>query len=133
MNFMRFMAQDLREYMAKLGVRTVEELVGRTDLLRVRPAEPGSRASEMDLTALLHNPLVETSNVHFDPKAVYDFQLEETLDEGADEEVQKSFDMAQSETVAETDRRQHRTGLGSFLAVEITPNSATLCPTTPSM
>ena len=35
-NFMRFMAQDLREYMAKLGVRTVDELVGRTDLLKVK-------------------------------------------------------------------------------------------------
>ena len=42
MNFMRFMAEDLREYMAKLGVRTVDELVGRTDLLKVKaaPAAP---------------------------------------------------------------------------------------------
>ena len=47
MNFMKFMAQELREYMAKLGVRTVDELVGRTDLLKVRPAPAGSRASEM--------------------------------------------------------------------------------------
>ena len=35
-NFMRFIAQELREYMAKLGVRTVDELVGRSDLLKVR-------------------------------------------------------------------------------------------------
>ena len=53
MNFMRFMAEDLREYMAKLGVRTVDELVGRTDLLKVKAAPAGSRAGEMDLTALL--------------------------------------------------------------------------------
>ena len=33
-NFMHFVAQELREYMAKLGVRTVDELVGRTDLLK---------------------------------------------------------------------------------------------------
>ena len=33
-NFMKFIAQELREYMAKLGVRTVDELVGRTDLLK---------------------------------------------------------------------------------------------------
>ena len=33
-NFMRFIAQNLREYMAKLGVRTIDELVGRTDLLK---------------------------------------------------------------------------------------------------
>ena len=47
------MAEDLREYMAKLGVRTVDELVGRTDLLKVKAAPAGSRAGEMDLTALL--------------------------------------------------------------------------------
>ena len=35
-NFMRFIAQELREHMAKLGVRTVEELVGRSDLLQLR-------------------------------------------------------------------------------------------------
>ena len=34
MNFMTFIAQQLREYMAKLGVRTVDEMVGRTDLLK---------------------------------------------------------------------------------------------------
>ena len=56
MNFMRFMAEDLREYMAKLGVRTVDELVGRTDLLKVKPAPAGSRASEMDLDGAFAEP-----------------------------------------------------------------------------
>ena len=80
MNFMRFMAQELREYMAKLGVRSVEELVGRTDLLRVKPEPSGSRASELDLTALLSNPMIADNHVHFDPKAAYNFQLEKTPD-----------------------------------------------------
>ena len=35
-NFMRFIAQELREYMAKLGVRTIDEMVGRSDLLKVK-------------------------------------------------------------------------------------------------
>ena len=80
MNFMRFMAEDLREYMAKLGVRTVDELVGRTDLLRVKDAAPGSRASKMDLDCILHNPAIANSNVHFVPADTYDFHLENTLD-----------------------------------------------------
>ena len=37
MNFMLFIAQELREYMAKLGVRTIDELVGRTEFLRYGP------------------------------------------------------------------------------------------------
>ena len=64
-NYLTFVAQELREYMAKLGVRTIDELVGRTDLLKVKPAAPGSRASKMDLDCILHNPAIENSNVHF--------------------------------------------------------------------
>ena len=45
-NFMHFIAEELREYMAKLGVHTVDELVGRTDLLKVREGLDESRAEE---------------------------------------------------------------------------------------
>ena len=73
-NFMHFVAQELREYMAKLGIRTVDELVGRTDLL-VRNEE----AADIDLSGLLHR--VSGENLHFDPKNAYDFELEHTADE----------------------------------------------------
>ena len=79
-NYLTFVAQELREYMAKLGVRTVDELVGRTDLLRVKPAAPGSRAAELDLDCILHNPAIANSNVHFIKEDSYDFHLENTLD-----------------------------------------------------
>ena len=52
-NFMKFIAQELREYMAKLGIRTVNELVGRTDLLKVREDctlnNINGRTGELDL------------------------------------------------------------------------------------
>lgn len=82
MNFMRFMAQNLREYMAKLGVRTIDELVGRTDLLKVKE-EPGSeRASALNLEQILYNPHEGTKKaVTYNPKKIYDFELEKTLDE----------------------------------------------------
>ena len=50
-NFMRFIAQDLREYMAKLGVRTIDELVGRTDLLKVKEDAKTPMAAKMDLVS----------------------------------------------------------------------------------
>ena len=56
MNFMRFIAEELREYMAKLGVRTVDELVGRTDLLKVKDEPTSSRAAALDLSGVLYNP-----------------------------------------------------------------------------
>ena len=80
-NFMRFIAQELREHMAKLGVRTVEELVGRTDLLRVRKHAVNERAATVDLSAILGNPYVNGAyKTHFDPADAYDFHLEQTVD-----------------------------------------------------
>ena len=121
-NFMRFMAEDLREYMARLGVHTVDELVGRTDLLKVKDAPAGSRASEMDLTALLKNPLVENSSVHFNAKDVYNFGLEKTPDMRVlMKKFKKSFDMAEPKPmtveleVGNTDR-----AFGTIFGSEIT-------------
>ncbi len=79
-NYLQFVAEELREYMALLGVRTIDDLVGRTDLLRVKPATPDTRAATLKLDAILSNPLIEDSHVHFDPKDVYDFELENTVD-----------------------------------------------------
>ncbi|MDE6939830.1 MAG: glutamate synthase subunit alpha, partial [Lachnospiraceae bacterium] len=79
MNFMRFIAQELREYMAKLGVRTVDELVGRTDLLKMRDELPKGTV-KLDLSLILNNPY-QTEKAVFDPRQVYDFELEKTLDE----------------------------------------------------
>ena len=80
-NFMRFIAQDLREYMARLGVRTVDELVGRSDLLKVREGLTG-RQAEIDLSNILNNPFAgKGQKVTFDPKQVYNFELEKTLDQ----------------------------------------------------
>ena len=78
-NFMYFVARELREYMAALGIRTVDELVGRCDLLRVREKLVTRRAETLDLGALLQNPYGDHVP-HFDPAAAYDFQLERTAD-----------------------------------------------------
>ena len=79
-NYLTFVAQELREYMAKLGIRTIDELVGRTDLLHVKSAPADSRMSKMDLDCILHNPAIVNSNVHFQKEDTYDFHLENTLD-----------------------------------------------------
>ena len=75
-NFMHFIAQELREYMAKLGVRTVDELVGRTDLLRVKDS---AAAKHIDFSAILaHNEAGEKQ--HFDQDDIFDFELDKTID-----------------------------------------------------
>ena len=75
-NFMHFIAQELREYMAKLGIRTVDELVGRTDLLR---AKSSAAAKNIDLSAVLGGVKASGSQ-HFVPEDIFDFELDKTLD-----------------------------------------------------
>ncbi len=80
-NFMRFIARQLREYMARLGVRRVDELVGRTDLLKMRE-DLKPRLSQIDLEQILSESSGDSRKKQiFDPKQVYDFELEKTLDE----------------------------------------------------
>lgn len=81
-NFMHFIAQELREYMAKLGIRTVDELVGRSDLLKVKETADDSQLSKIDLSKILNNPYVNSDSPRiFNPDDVYDFELENTIDE----------------------------------------------------
>ena len=74
-NFMHFVAQELREYMAKLGIRTVDELVGRTDLLKKKDNIGSSRAARVDLTNILGNPYAGMKLAGYRQKQVFDFKL----------------------------------------------------------
>jgi glutamate synthase (ferredoxin) len=58
-NFMRFIAEELREIMAQLGIRTVEEMVGRADKLEPRQAIAHWKAKGLDFTNLLYSPEVD--------------------------------------------------------------------------
>ena len=53
-NFMRFIAEDFRRVMAELGFRTVDEMVGRTDLLEMREALEHWKAKGLDYSSILH-------------------------------------------------------------------------------
>lgn len=81
-NFMRFIAQELREYMARLGIKNVDQLIGRTDLLKPGESSKAGKAAKVDLSAILNNPFLgDPSGSRFDAKQIYNFELEKTLDE----------------------------------------------------
>ena len=87
-NFMMFIAEELREYMSKLGVRTLDELVGRTDLLKVRE-DLSEREKKIDLSAILGCDLKE--EISYNNKSGFDFRLSETIDE---KELEQKFSSA---------------------------------------
>ena len=78
-NFMKFIAEELREYMAKLGVRTLDELIGRSDLLKVKDGVEQKKAAEVDLSKILSTDFAQ-ERVNYSKKNVYDFKLESTKD-----------------------------------------------------
>ena len=78
MNFMEFVAQELRMIMAKLGVRTVDELVGHTEYLHILPHQITQRAAMVDVSGILARCGEE--NCHYDPVQRFDFKLDTTLD-----------------------------------------------------
>ncbi|NLT96941.1 MAG: glutamate synthase subunit alpha, partial [Christensenellaceae bacterium] len=118
MNFMRFVAQELREIMAKLGIRTVDELVGRTDLLTVRKNLRNKRAASVDMSLILNDG--KGANVHFEPAAVYDFRLEETADVRVLlKEFKENLETGQKKTIKMKVSNTDRT-FGTLFGAEVT-------------
>ena len=78
-NFMRFIAQDLREIMAQLGFRTVEEMIGRVDRLMPRTAIDHWKAKGFDFSNILYQPDVGAEIGRF-RQIDQDHGLEKSLD-----------------------------------------------------
>ena len=119
-NFMHFIAEELREYMAKLGVRTVDELVGHTEFLKVKDNLSKSQ-KQVDLSLILENPYVGSKEkVTFDPKQVYDFKLENTMDEKVLlKQLDKAIETGARRSI-EVDVKNTDRAFGTILGSEIT-------------
>ena len=118
-NFMLFIAEELREYMAKLGVRSVDELVGRTDLIKKKDALEGAKKN-IDLSRIIDADASEACA--YDKKIPYDFELpskkdqqlldqDKTLMTAIKNKKSKSFEVQ----VTNTDRT-----FGTLIGAEIT-------------
>lgn len=120
-NFMRFIAEEMREYMSKLGFRTVDEMVGRSDLIRKKDHVSSEKAARINLDAILNNPYANTgSRVTFDPAAVYNFELEKTMDERILlKELLPAMDKREPKKISVRVSNTDRT-LGTILGAEIT-------------
>ena len=115
-NFMHFIARQLREIMASLGVRSVEELVGRTDFLRVRP-DLTEKQQKLDLSRILMPARREDDVV-----SSYDFRLNLTKDELellSSGEVRMALEKGTPAEISVKVRNTDRT-FGTLLGAEIT-------------
>ena len=121
-NFMIFTARHLREIMSRLGVRTVDELVGRTDLLKLR-GDLNDREKNIDLSRIIGGKSGR-NDVHIDRehKDLYDFRLEKTVDERillASKDIRRSLENGAVSRIKVDVRNTDRT-FGTLLGAEIT-------------
>ncbi len=125
MNFMLFIAEELREIMASLGFRTVDEMVGRTDCLKLKDKQITKRAEMVDLTQILNRDHSNAKGRHFDPDHIYDFRLENTADERvllpAFEKYIKSGEKCRTELAVSSTDRTLGTITGSVITEKLGP------------
>lgn len=117
-NFMKFIAQELREYMAKLGFKTLDEMCGHSELLKIKEKCAFPRANLIDMSKIIGYKAPVEAKTHFDSSDVYDFELGKTVDESV---LLKAFDKAKKSkkgsfdlTISSTDRT-----VGTILGSEI--------------
>ncbi len=128
MNFMTFVAMQLREIMAELGFATVDEMIGRTDCLQKRASFDQPHAHTISFDRMLKPEFAHMDENRFDPKQAYDFELEKTLDVKKllpwfdKAKTTKSASSKVSVKVSSTDR-----SLGTILGSEIVKKYGSGC------
>ena len=116
-NFMKFIAEELREYMAKLGIKKVDDLIGRTDILKVKEGHE----KNVDLSAIIDPTFAaERKENKFIAKNKYDFELEKTIDEKIFlPKLKKALETGEKSKISVDVTNIDRT-LGTILGSEIT-------------
>jgi glutamate synthase (NADPH/NADH) large chain len=117
-NFFRFVAEDVRELMAQLGFRSMDEMIGRVDRLDVRPALAHWKASGVDLSRILHVPQPREGAATRCVRA-QDHRLEQALDNEILAHVSGALERRTPVDLHLPIRNRHR-AVGTRLGYEIT-------------
>src|ERR1700723_2257517 len=116
-NFFFFLAEQVRRYMAELGFRNFNEMVGRVDMLDVEPAVDHWKARGLDFSAILYSPPVP-SRVARRCVQAQDHGLEDALDHKILQAARVAIDTLTPVEISLPVRNVHRT-VGTMLSGEI--------------
>ena len=104
-NYFRFLAQEVREYLADMGFSKLDDIVGRTDLIDIKPSQPGTKTALLDFGNILHkvengSALHNVSVQHHDIEHVKDINMLAAAQEALDSRKEVSLEYA----IGNTDR-----------------------------
>jgi len=117
-NFFQFIAQEVREYMAALGFRTVDEMIGRVDRLNVRNAVNHWKARGLDFSAILHQPDVPAGAARRRTRP-QDHGLEHAVDHAIIARCADALERGTAVSLSLPIGNAHRT-VGTMLGYEVT-------------
>ena len=116
-NFFKFIAEEVRELMAELGFRTIDEMVGRVDLLEVNTALEYFKTQELDLSAILYQPVVGPHVKHYHCES-QNHGLEKALDNQLIEACLPALEEGKTVRLDLPIRNSHR-AVGAMLGGEV--------------
>lgn len=104
-NYFRFLAQEVREYLAEMGYRHFNDIVGRADLISVRKPSDGSKASTLEFGRLLHR-IDSTAAIHHVTAQHHniDIVLDQAIIKAAAEAIDNQKEVSLEYAIANTDR-----------------------------
>ena len=104
-NYFRFLAQEVREYLAYMGFRKLSDIVGRTDLIEVIPAPAGSKAATLDFSRILHKVDTDAA-IHHVTEQIHDIDnvKDVAIIKAAQEALDSAKEVSLEYAIANTDR-----------------------------
>ncbi len=119
-NFFQFIAQEIREYLSELGFRSVEEIIGRVDLLEIESEHPHWKASNLDLSPILEMPRgLHDQEPVLSCKASQDHGLDKALDKKLIDACRQTLQDGSKVEIELPIRNVNRT-VGTMLGAEVT-------------
>src|SRR5213594_1789447 len=117
-NFFRFIGEEIREYMARLGFRRMDEMIGHVERLDYKPAVDHWKAKGLDFSAILHQPVVAYDTL---PRCVrkQEHRLERALDNQLIARCADALEHRRPVEIEMPIRNQNRT-VGTMLGYEVT-------------
>ncbi len=104
-NYFRFLAQEVREYLAEMGFAHLEDIVGRTDLIELKPINPNTKSALLDFRHLLYNNVGDTV-LHNVTQQQHDIEhiMDVTMLSAAKEALENHKEISLEYAIANTDR-----------------------------
>ena len=114
-NYFRFLAQEVREYLAEMGFRKLDDIVGRTDLIEIIPAPAGSKAATLDFSRVLHKVDTDAA-IHHVTEQIHDIDnvKDVSIIKAAQEALDSTKEVSLEYAIANTDR-----AVGAMLSGEV--------------